>query len=83
MDILVFTYACGEGVGGVLMQDNHLVCYESKKLKDQENNYVTHDVELVAIIHALKMWHQYLMGRNFVSIIDHNGLKNNVLISLT
>ena len=55
--------ACNQGIGGVLMQDNHVVCYESIKLKDDEKNYDTHDLELVAIIHALKMWRHYLMGR--------------------
>jgi hypothetical protein len=48
--------ACKEGLGGVLMQENYVVAYESRKLKEHENNYATHDLELVAIIHALKMW---------------------------
>jgi hypothetical protein len=42
-DFVVCIDACGEGLGGVLMQDNHVVCYESRKLKDHERNYVTHD----------------------------------------
>ena len=37
------------------MQDNHVVCYESRKLKEHENNYATHDLELLAILHALNM----------------------------
>ena len=57
------------------MKDNHMVCYESRKLKDHENNYVTHDLELVAIVHALKMWRHYLMGRKFELRIEHCGLK--------
>ena len=60
---VVCTDACSKGFG-VLMQDNHVVCYESRKLKDHEKNYVTHDLELVAIIHALNMWRHYLMGKN-------------------
>ena len=48
--------ACNQGLGGVLMQDNHVVCYGSIKLKDHEKKYATHDLELVAIVHALKMW---------------------------
>ena len=47
------------------MQDNHVVCYESRNLKDHEKNYGTHDLELAAIVHALKMWRHYLMGRKF------------------
>jgi hypothetical protein len=56
-------YACKEGIGGVLTQNGHVVCYESRKLKEHERNYATHDLELVAIVHALKMWRNYLMGK--------------------
>ena len=38
------------------MQDNHVICYESRKLKEHEKNYATYDLELAAIVHALKMW---------------------------
>ena len=64
-DFVVCTNACGQGLGGFLMQDNHVICYESRKLKEHENNYATHDLELVAIVHALNMWRHYLMGRIF------------------
>jgi hypothetical protein len=74
-DFVVCTNACIEGLGGVLMQDNHVVCYESRKLKEHEKNYVTHDLELAAIVHALKMWRHYLMGKRFELRTDHNGLK--------
>ena len=57
------------------MQDIHMVCYESRKLKDHEKNYSTHDLELAAILHALKMWRHYLMGKKFELRIDHCGLK--------
>ena len=57
------------------MQDNHVVCYESRKLKEHEKNYDTHDLELVAIVHALNMWRNYLMGRNIELRIDHRCLK--------
>ena len=52
---LVCTNACGQGLGGILMQENHVICYESIKLKDHEKNYATHDLELASIVHALKM----------------------------
>ena len=55
-DFVVCIDACGQGLGGVLMQDNHVICYESRMLKEHEKNYATHDLELVAIVHALKMW---------------------------
>ena len=67
--------ACGQGIGGFLMQDNHVICYESRKLKDHEKNYATNDMELATIVHALKMWRHYLMGRIFELRIDHCGLK--------
>ena len=47
------------------MQGNHVVCHESRKLKEHENNYATHDLELVSILHALKMWRHCLMGKKF------------------
>ena len=57
------------------MQDNHMVCYDSRKLKEHENNYATHDLELASMVHALKMWRHYLMGRKFELRTDHCGLK--------
>ena len=57
------------------MQDNHVIYYKSRKLKDHEKNYVTHDSELVAIVHALKMWRNYLTRRKFDPRTDHYGLK--------
>jgi hypothetical protein len=58
------------------MQEGHEVCYESRKLNEHEINYVTHDLELVAIVHVLKMWRHYLLGRIFILMIDHCGLSH-------
>ena len=60
-------------MGGNLTQYGYVVCYESRKLK-KENKYVTRDLELVVIRHALKMWSHYLMGRKFELRIYHSGL---------
>jgi hypothetical protein len=49
-----------------------VICYEPRKLKEHERNYATHDLELVVIIHALKMWRHYLMGRKFELRIEHS-----------
>ena len=57
------------------MQDNQVVCYELRKMKEHEKNYATHDLELVAIVHALKMWRNYLMGRTFELRTNHCSLK--------
>jgi hypothetical protein len=74
-DFVVCTYACKEGLDGVLMQNGHVICYESKKLKEHEINYVVHDLELAAIVHALRIWRHYLMGRKFELRTEHSGLK--------
>jgi hypothetical protein len=73
-DFLVCTDACKEGLGAVLMQKGSVIYYESRKLNEHEINYVTHDLELAAIVHALKMWRNYLLGRKFVLMTDHCGL---------
>jgi hypothetical protein len=74
-DFVVCTDACKEGLGGVLGHNGFVICYESRKLKEHEKNYATHDLELEAIVHALKKWRHYLMGRRFELRTDHNGLK--------
>ena len=68
---MVCTDPCGQVLRGVLMQDNDVICYESRKLKEHEKNYATHDIELASIVHALKMWRHYLMGRRFELRINH------------
>ena len=72
---VVFTNVFQEGIGGVVMKNGHVIFYETRKLKEHEKKYVTHDLELVSIVHALKMWRNYLMGKEFELRIDHSGLK--------
>ena len=67
--------ACNDGLGGVLTQEGHVITYESRKLKNHEKNYATYDLELAAIIHALKMWRHHLIGRKFILMTDNKGLK--------
>jgi hypothetical protein len=74
-DFMVCIDACKEGLGGVHSQKGFIICYESRKLKEHERNYATHDLELAAIVHALKKWRHYLMGRRFKLRTNHNGLK--------
>jgi hypothetical protein len=62
VDFLVCTDASKEGLGGVLMQDRRVIAYISRKLRRHEENYVTHDLELLAIVYALKVWRHYLVG---------------------
>ena len=61
-DFLVCTDASKEGLGGVLMQDDRVIAYISWKLRTHEENYATHDLELLSIVYALKFWIHYLVG---------------------
>ena len=57
------------------MQSGRVVAYGSRQLKNHEQNYPTHDMELAAIIFALKIWHHYLYGDQFEVFSDHKSLK--------
>jgi hypothetical protein len=61
--LVVCIEACKEGLGGFLSQNRFVICYESRKLKEHEKNYGIHDLELASIVHALKKWIHYLMGK--------------------
>lgn len=75
-DYVVCTDASKEGVGEVLMQEGKVVAYESQKLKEHEHKYSAYDLELTVVIHALKMWRHYLLGRKFLLLTDHHSLTN-------
>jgi hypothetical protein len=64
-DFVVCKDACKEGLGGILSQNGFVVCYESRKFKEHESLYATHNLELAVIVHALKKWRHYLMGKSF------------------
>ena len=64
-DFVVCTDASKEGLGGVLTQEGHVICYEYRKLKEYEKPYMVLDLELGSIIHALKIWRHYLIERSF------------------
>ena len=63
------------GLGCVLMQDGKVVAYASRQLKPHEQNYPTHDLELAAVVFALKIWRHYLYGEKCRIYIDHKSLK--------
>jgi hypothetical protein len=67
--------ACYTGLGCVLMQEGRVVAYSSRQLKVHEKNYPIHDLELAAMVHALKTWRQYLYGQKCDIYIDHKSLK--------
>jgi hypothetical protein len=62
-------------LGCVLMQNEKVIAYASRLLKPHEQNYPTHDLELAAIVHALKIWRHYLIGNKCHIFTDHKSLK--------
>jgi hypothetical protein len=71
----VYCDACYTGLGCVLMQEGRVVAYLSRQLKVHEKNYRIHDLELAAVVHALKTWRHYLYGQKCDDYIDHKSLK--------
>jgi hypothetical protein len=62
---LVYCDACYTGLGCVLMQEGRAVAYSSRQLKVHEKNYPIHDLELAAVVHALKTWRHFLYGQTW------------------
>nr|CAH66284.1 OSIGBa0161P06.1 [Oryza sativa] len=71
----VYCDASRLGLGCVLMQEGKVVAYASRQLRPHENNYPTHDLELAAVVHALKIWRHYLYGNRTEVYTDHKSLK--------
>ena len=61
----VYCDASKDGLGCVLMQSGRVMAYGSRQLKNHEQNYPMHDMELAAIVFALKIWHNYLYDEQF------------------
>jgi hypothetical protein len=57
------------------MQDGHVVAYASQQLRKHEEHYPTHNPELVAVVHALKIWRHYLIGKRCELYSNHKSLK--------
>lgn len=72
---VVFTDACTEGLGGILMQYDNVICYEPRNIKEHERNYMMHDLELASIVHSLRLWRHYFLGRRFELRTNHMSLK--------
>ena len=71
----VYCDASKMGLGCVLMQDGRVTAYASCQLKKHEVNYPIHDLELAAVVHALKIWRLYLLGNKVHIFMDHKSLK--------
>ncbi|KAL0537627.1 hypothetical protein IC582_026610 [Cucumis melo] len=72
---VIYSDASKKGLGCVLMQQGKVVAYASRQLKSHEQNYPTHDLELAAVVFALKIWRHYLYGEKIQIITDHKSLK--------
>ncbi|WVZ70669.1 hypothetical protein U9M48_019312 [Paspalum notatum var. saurae] len=71
----VYCDASGNGLGSVPMQEGRVIAYASRQLRKHEVNYPTHDLELAAVVHALKIWRRYLLGNTCHIYTDHKSLK--------
>ncbi|GJV64582.1 putative reverse transcriptase domain-containing protein [Tanacetum coccineum] len=74
-DFVVYCDASKQGFGCVLMQRGKVIAYASRQLKTHEKNYTTHDLELGAVVFALKIWRHYLYGTKSVIYTDHKSLQ--------
>ncbi|GKA24136.1 reverse transcriptase domain-containing protein [Tanacetum coccineum] len=75
-DFVVYCDASLQGLGAVLMQREKVIAYASRQLKPHEENYTTHDLELGAMVFALKIWRHYLYGTKCTVFIDHKSLQH-------
>ncbi|GKF25591.1 putative reverse transcriptase domain-containing protein, partial [Tanacetum coccineum] len=75
-DFIVYCDALIKGLGTVLMQREKVIAYASCQLKILEKNYTTHDLELIAVVFALKIWRHYLYGTKCTVFTDHKSLQH-------
>ncbi|GJX42669.1 putative reverse transcriptase domain-containing protein [Tanacetum coccineum] len=75
-DFVVYCDAFHQGLGAVLMQREKVIAYASRQLKPNEENYTTHDLELGAVVFALKIWRHYLYGTKYTVFTDHKSLQH-------
>ncbi|GJZ65971.1 putative reverse transcriptase domain-containing protein, partial [Tanacetum coccineum] len=75
-DFVVYCDASGLGLGCVLMQRGKVIAYASRQLKIHEKNYTTHDLELGAVVFALKIWRDYLYGTKSVIYTNHKSIQH-------
>ncbi|GKA12780.1 putative reverse transcriptase domain-containing protein [Tanacetum coccineum] len=75
-DFVVYCDASIQGLGAMLMQREKVIAYASHQLKIHEKNYMTHDLELGAVVFALKIWRHYLYGTKCTVFTDHKSLQH-------
>nr|GEY17692.1 hypothetical protein [Tanacetum cinerariifolium] len=77
-DFIVNCDASIKGLGAVLMQRENVISYASRQLKIHEKNYTTHDLEIGAVVFALKIWRHYLYGTKCTVFTDHKSLQHTL-----
>ncbi|GKB28650.1 putative reverse transcriptase domain-containing protein [Tanacetum coccineum] len=75
-NFIVYCDASHKGLGDVLMQNEKVIAYTSRQLKIHEKSYTTHDLELGAVLFALKIWRHYLYGTKCTVFTDHKSLQH-------
>ncbi|GJY71123.1 putative reverse transcriptase domain-containing protein [Tanacetum coccineum] len=75
-NFIVYYDASHKGLGAVLMQNEKVIAYASRQLKIHEKNYTTYDLELGAVVFALKIWRHYLYGTKCTVFTDHKSLQH-------
>nr|GEZ62318.1 putative reverse transcriptase domain-containing protein [Tanacetum cinerariifolium] len=75
-DFVTYCDASHKGLSAVLMQREKVISYASRQLKIHEKNYTTHDLELGAVVFALKIWRHYLYGMKCTVFTDHKSLQH-------
>ncbi|KAJ9562395.1 hypothetical protein OSB04_007555 [Centaurea solstitialis] len=75
-NFVVYCDASHQGLGCVLMQNKKVIAYASRQLKVHEKNYTTHDLEIGAVVFALKIWRHYLYGTKCTIFTDHKSLQH-------
>ena len=74
-DYVIYSDASKLGLGAVLIQEGKVIAYASRQLKEHERNHPTHDMELAAVVFALKIWRHYFYGAHCQIYTDHKSLK--------
>nr|GFB12541.1 putative reverse transcriptase domain-containing protein [Tanacetum cinerariifolium] len=75
-DFIIYCDASIKGLGVVLMQREKVIAYASRQSKIHKENYTTHDLELGAVVFALKIWRHYLYGTKCIVFTDHKSLQH-------
>ncbi|GJT69954.1 putative nucleotidyltransferase, ribonuclease H [Tanacetum coccineum] len=75
-NFIVYCDVSHKGLGAVLMQNEKVIAYASRQLKIHEKNYTTNDLELGAVVFALKLWRRYLYGPKCTVFTDHKSLQH-------